>query len=44
MTWDVSAFSYDFTVISTVVGVLLGAMVVKKNWHLIKSFIGAGRV
>ena len=41
MTWDVTAFSYDFTVIGTIVGVLLGAMVVVKNWGLIKKFIGA---
>lgn len=41
MVWDVSAFSFDFTVIATIVGVLLGAMVVKKNWNLIRGFIGA---
>lgn len=41
MIWDVSAFAFDLVPIAAIVTVLLGAMVVKKNWGLIKSFIGA---
>ena len=41
MTWDVSAFAYDFTVVGSIVAVMLGAIVVYKNWGIIKKFIGA---